>query len=901
MKRLVVVLLLLIAGPLCASHIVGGEIELLHLNQYNYRVNLIYYFDVRNNPGRIPEQQEPSIDVYIYRKSDNRQMMILTLQWSQKTRVSYTQPNCSEGEIISDKLIYTHTVTLSPEAFGDPGGYYITWARCCRNYTISNIYSQDPTHVGALGAGQTFYMEFPPVVKDGAQFINSSPRNFPALNDYACPTKPYYVDFAGIDDDGDSLAYTLVTPFSTSSVAPVPDAAPAPYPLIEWRPKFGLDKIVNGDEKDPAYPDLSITVTGFLRVTPRVQGLFVFCVKVEEYRNKVKIGESRRDFQLLVTDCRLSVPPVIKAKATEDAVAIPDNFSIKFDRSTDENARCIIVTVTDLDATREVDNFMEVISLKFIALNFKSDKLGKQLAKKSVDTIYHDGSVEFRICFPECPFVKSGPYRIAVVAFDDACALPLTDTIRLEVEVEPPANERAKFLPPDIVEATLEEGEEMSWNFAANDPEGDSLLFFALAEGFSASASGMTVAVTSNSGGALTGTLNWDAFCDIYDFTKRTAFTLKLLADDLDACNVNDPDTLTYHLNVNLPANEDPIIDTDLTADPFEVELGPYEKRIYESLTFTVTGTDLVDNRLVKLKMLGDGFNPAQYGMIFPESSAVSSVSSVFTWNLACDKFNLDQRSEFNIGFVAVDSTGKCRVRQTDSLVVKVKILKPLNTPPTLSIVNLNNDDTFADGNAVLSPGQQLNLQLNVIDPDISPKDNLSIDLLGFSENTPEGWSFTPASGPSVLSSVFTWAPLCSIFEKDEYEHDYYFDFVYADDRCFTAAPDTLRINVKVKDVASGEFEFEPANVFTPNDDGFNDYYSMERRNEAGELINILPPDNCRGAFQYIRIYNRWGRTVFTSTDRNFRWLGLDESAGVYFYHIVYTNRDFKGTVSLRD
>ena len=82
----------------------------------------------------------------------------------------------------------------------------------------------------ARAAGQTFYLEFPPVVKDGQPFINSSPRLFPPLNDYACPRKPYYVDFAGVDDDGDSLVYSLVTPLSTHSIIAIPPLLPAPYP-----------------------------------------------------------------------------------------------------------------------------------------------------------------------------------------------------------------------------------------------------------------------------------------------------------------------------------------------------------------------------------------------------------------------------------------------------------------------------------------------------------------------------------------------------------------------------------------------------------------------------------------------------------------------------------------------
>jgi hypothetical protein len=76
----------------------------------------------------------------------------------------------------------------------------------------------------------------------------------------------------------------------------------------------------------------------------------------------------------------------------------------------------------------------------------------------------------------------------------------------------------------------------------------------------------------------------------------------------------------------------------------------------------------------------------------------------------------------------------------------------------------------------------------------------------------------------------------------------------------------------------------------------------MERFDpESNMNVNVLPPDNCLGVFEGIQIYNRWGRRVFESSDRDFRWLGINESTGVYYYHVKYSNRDYKGTVSLRN
>jgi hypothetical protein len=907
MKRLTYTLLLfiLISIPLSASHIVGGEIELLHRQGFTYRLNLIYYFDVASNPGRQPQLEEASIEVYIFRKSDNTQIRTVTLLWISKTRVPYTQPHCSNDGIISDKLVYSADITLPAEQYSDPAGYYITWVRCCRNYSIDNIHSEDPTHVGAIGAGQTFYMEFPPVMVNGQRFLNSSPRNFPTLSDYACPTKPYYVDFAGVDDDGDSLAYSLVTPLSTVTVTPSPPPTPAPYPEVQWvLPIFGLDRIINGDQslQPVKYPDLGISNAGFLRVTPRAQGLFVFAVKVDEFRNKVKIGEVRRDFQMWVTDCRVAVSPEISGKELQSTTFLKRNLSVSFANTVSNANRCIDLRIADEDSNREVDSFKEVIQLKVIPLNFKGKNIESIIpADKRSFTILGDTAHHVRICFDACPFFEGGPYQIGIIAYDDACALPLTDTLKVEVDVQPPNNASPAFVSPAEVNATLIEGEERKWNFEARDADNDSLVLMPRPDGFSMTSSGMKLKVTESKKGLLKGELEWDAFCDIYDFTKQTEFLLDLLVDDLDKCDLSDPDTATYNLTVDLPEDAEPIVDTDLTDDAAETEIGVIEKRIYDVFSFNVTGMDVVDNDNVTLKMDGDGFNPSHHGMSFPAASAKGTVTSKFTWLLECDNFNLDERSEFNIAFVAIDSSGKCRVRHIDSLVVKVKVLPPENIPPNISIVNMS-EVSYDDGFATMGAGQRLDLQLRVSDADITPADHLTIDLVDIGGDIiPEGWVFHSAQGPSVLRSNFSWEPQCSIFQGDVWENDFYFDFRYSDNRCVTGVADTVRVNVKVKDVESGGFEVSPANVFTPNDDGYNDYYSMERRDGLGNLINILPPDNCRGAFESVRIYNRWGRTVFTSTDRNFRWLGLEEAAGVYFYHVVYSNRSFKGTVSLRD
>src|SRR5687768_2099191 len=368
MKRGILVILCILALPVMASHIVGGEFEIKHLDGNRYQVNLILYFDELNGS---PGARDLRITTAIFRKRDNALMQNVTFTNPSETNVDYTQPECSNGEIVTSKLVYTTNITLANNLYNDPQGYYIIWERCCRNYTITNIYSENPESSGRA-AGQTFYLEFPPVVKDGKPFINSSPRLFPPLDDYACPRKPYYVDFAGVDDDGDSLVYSLVTPLSTHALVATPPLLPAPYPEVKWRLPFSLDNILNGE------PDLDITIDGFLTATPTQQGLYVFAVKCEEFRDGEKIGETRRDFQMLVVDVcpRAEAPQILGKKLGEPGFGFDETMQVTFSNTVTDSLRCIEVQISDPDASKQDDNFSENVKIKAIPLGYKKNVSG---------------------------------------------------------------------------------------------------------------------------------------------------------------------------------------------------------------------------------------------------------------------------------------------------------------------------------------------------------------------------------------------------------------------------------------------------------------------------------------------------------------------------------------------
>jgi hypothetical protein len=82
----------LCGGSSLANHIVGGELELVHVQGFRYNLNLIQYFDQAQsaNPG-----PEPQLLAYIYRKSDNVFMRRDTLFLTDQATVPYTNIECS--------------------------------------------------------------------------------------------------------------------------------------------------------------------------------------------------------------------------------------------------------------------------------------------------------------------------------------------------------------------------------------------------------------------------------------------------------------------------------------------------------------------------------------------------------------------------------------------------------------------------------------------------------------------------------------------------------------------------------------------------------------------------------------------------------------------------------------
>ena len=227
----------------------------------------------------------------------------------------------SAGNACVEEAIYETTVNLPPLT----GGYYIVYQRCCRNGTILNLINP-----GAVGATYWEHIPGPEVVA-----VNSSPRFTYRPPIYICNGIPIAFNHIATDPDGDSLVYSLCTPFTgLDGCCPVV-TNPAISPNTGSAQCFSPPSSCPTTNSPPPYLSVPFTApytssypmasspaininpnTGFLDGVPNIIGQWVVGVCVSEYRNGQLIGVHHRDFQFNVINCPFVVSADIVSQTT---------------------------------------------------------------------------------------------------------------------------------------------------------------------------------------------------------------------------------------------------------------------------------------------------------------------------------------------------------------------------------------------------------------------------------------------------------------------------------------------------------------------------------------------------------------------------------------------------------
>jgi len=286
-------LLLLSSQDANATHIVGGNLTYRCLGNNQYEIRLSLRRDCLLGANDAQFDDPASIGFF-----DGVSGQPLTfIGFGGQLLMDFNNSDTLNEILVSDCSIAGNPVCVHQTTYVDTiflpfrqTGYTMVYQRCCRNSSLTNI--QNP-----LTTGMTLVAE----MSAAAQAVcKSSPQigSYPPI--YICVNKD--IDFIpnAYDSQGDSLGFSLATPYTGGDIInnmPQPPNPP-PYTLINWRPPYSLANICGG------VPITIDPVTGRITGKPNTIGQFIVTIVVTSYRDGVELCKTRVDFQYNVRACR---------------------------------------------------------------------------------------------------------------------------------------------------------------------------------------------------------------------------------------------------------------------------------------------------------------------------------------------------------------------------------------------------------------------------------------------------------------------------------------------------------------------------------------------------------------------------------------------------------------------
>ena len=641
MKKLILFVFFQLIVAFCfASHIVGGEIEVVPLKNpvagnSTHQVTLSLYFDAIN--GRTAAE-DLSITLQIYRKRDLAKMGEVTCPQVYRQPIKYVDPSCQKGDLATLLMKYRNAVNLATADFSDPEGYMIVWERCCRNTIITNI--QNPSNVGMV-----FYTEFAPVT-----IPNTTPHFRDIIADYVCINQNFEMDFSATDADGDSLVYTLVVPWIGNSSPQVSNPTNSPsnnYKEATWVTGININNVIPGEI--PLRVDAQ---TGVLNVKPNKLGLYVFSVMVEEFRKGKRIGRMKRDFQLKVIDCIFNTPPV---------VLVANQNSKKFFKDTDVitlkkgEKRCFDILYTDPDLKQKV-----TLSARGVNIDTKKILLPSVV---NVEITSKD-TLKTSFCLDECIITKNNvPAEFFINISDNGCPVPQNRGFRMRVQFEENQNTKPNITTSLLANPIVTYGDTLKFTVFGNDIDNDTLQLSGSGRNFSLGNYGFSFP-TKQGLGNVNSILQFIPNCEAL---KQKQLLLDFIVKD-QRCGVSTQTLYSVPVEVKGKQNNSPTVLTSLVNNTAEYILNP---TINNEFTFNVNSQD-VDNEQLTLTGTPKGFEFKNVLMSFENKEGKGKVSSLFTWKPTCFMLGGKDSREFIVNFSTKDNN--CLQLQ-DSVSVKL-ILK---------------------------------------------------------------------------------------------------------------------------------------------------------------------------------------------------------------------------------
>lgn len=240
-----------------ATHQRAGEISYTHISNLTYEFKLVTYTYTPSPADR------PELEIF----------------WGDGS--STVVPRNSKVNLPNDISVNTY---IARHTFAGPGYYTISMEDPNRNAGIVNI----PNSVNI-----PFYLQTTLLINP---FLgpNSSPQLLNPPIDNGCVGQIYYHNPGAYDTDGDSLSFRLITCRGYNG---------------ENIPGYSFPQASNQLSIDPITGDLNWD-------SPIIQGEYNVAILIQEWRNGVLISEMIRDMQSLIAACNNQPPTVVTVQDT---------------------------------------------------------------------------------------------------------------------------------------------------------------------------------------------------------------------------------------------------------------------------------------------------------------------------------------------------------------------------------------------------------------------------------------------------------------------------------------------------------------------------------------------------------------------------------------------------------
>ena len=281
-----------------AYHIIGGEIFYRNVGfnalngNFRYVVTLKLYRDgdfvCGSRQGCLDYFENP-VPINIFNSAGTRvgTPKILNIQYTRPLRDTLKNPCLAPQTIYLEVAFYiSDTIDLAPI----PGGYYISYQRCCRGEALTNIYNSERE-------GSTFYTVIPGT---GSRPGNNSAYFGIDEAPVICAGLPFRYNYSATDPDGDSLTYALCSALAGGNTRNNESVSPPPYTTtVSYIAPYHGGAPMGGN------PAMAIDNNGLITGIPDRPGKFVVSVCVTEYDRVTKqpLGTHHKDLLITVYNC----------------------------------------------------------------------------------------------------------------------------------------------------------------------------------------------------------------------------------------------------------------------------------------------------------------------------------------------------------------------------------------------------------------------------------------------------------------------------------------------------------------------------------------------------------------------------------------------------------------------